>query len=808
LRFICAIFVIASSASVLAEPAATGKDCTGTLDGHVVDAATHEPVVAASVQRSDQLLAMSDEAGRFMLTNLCPGPLAIVIARDDYKPSARTVEISGHTALEVELTTSGEVIELRDKAPPPPEMRSTATISGAALEKSRGKAFTAALADVPGVSELRSATGVAKPIIRGQFGRRLLILVDDVRHRSQDWGLEHAPEIDPFIADKIRVVRGAGGVRYGSDAIGGVVLVDPPEMRRDVGYNGEVHAIGSSNGRGGALAGRLQNVFEGAPKLSTQLEGSIRKLAAPSTPDYPLDNAGLFEWNAGATVSYRRASGEYKLSYRHYDADLGVCSCLRVHNVDDFLAQAQAKEPVGADEFTSDFSIDRPNQKVQHDLAIARARWDLGKIGTLTSTYSFQHDRRLEFDVVRNSESAGAQFRFRLMTHELDNVFEHAPIHLSEHWHLRGQAGVIATGQLHEYGGLSLIPDFQGIGAGAYAAERLVGHDTDFELGIRYDFLTRSASLARIDFLRLVRSNQLAMDACGDASGNEVSCGSRFHTFTTTAGVAHRFGAEWSLKGDLSLASRAPNPDEQYLNGTAPTFPVLGLGKPDIDPETTYSSTLTLAYDGTTLKGEASVYANYIDDYIYFAPAIGPDGLPIFDVLIQGTFPRFVTRGVDSVFYGTDGGIAWSPAPQLELGAQASLVRAKNLDEDAFLVFVPPDRYRASVTWRPPDRWRSPRKSFLNLSGTYVTKQTRFDLAADFVKPPDAYFLLGAELGTETCFGAHTARFALQGANLTNTRYRDYTSLMRYFADEPGWQVWLRMSAFFDSSRNKKGSRS
>src|SRR5205085_544203 len=127
-------------------------------------------------------------------------------------------------SVEIEMTLSGEVIEVREKAPPPPEMRSTAVISGAALEKTRGKSFTAALADVPGVVELKAATGVAKPIIRGQFGRRLLILVDDVRHRSQEWGIEHAPEIDPFIADAIRIVRGPGGVRYGSDAIGGAVL--------------------------------------------------------------------------------------------------------------------------------------------------------------------------------------------------------------------------------------------------------------------------------------------------------------------------------------------------------------------------------------------------------------------------------------------------------------------------------------------------------------------------------------------------------------------------------------------------------
>jgi iron complex outermembrane receptor protein len=786
----------------VAEPT-PAPPCTGAVDGHAVDAATHEPIVAATVRIGDNLVATTDDAGRFTLTAQCPGPVTIIVEREDYKPAQQTVEVTDHASVELRMTTSSEVIDIREKAPPPPEMRATAAISGAKLEKTRGKTFTDALAEVPGVTELRASTGVAKPIIRGQFGRRLLILVDDVRHRSQEWGLEHAPEIDPFIADKIRVVRGAGGVRYGSDAIGGVVLVDPPELRREPGYNGEAHLIGTSNGRGGTFAGRLQAVAEQFPALSMQLEGSVKRLAAPETPNYALDNAGLFEWNAGATVGYRASTSEYKLSYRRYNAKLGVCSCLRVHNIDDFLAQAKAGEPIGADDFHADFEIQRPYQAVAHDLVLARGRWERDRLGTFTATYSFQNDVRREYDVVRNADTAGAQFNFHLMTHELEGIFEHNPIHLSEHWHLRGAAGVTGMAQIHNYSGLHLVPDYTAFAAGAFASERLAGHSTEVEAGARYDFLTRTATIEDIDFLRLVRSGQLVMDACG-ADIDPAKCRSRFHTFVGSVGALQRFADSWSLKGELSAAARAPNPDEQYLNGAAPTFPVLGLGKPDAKPETTYSSSLTLAYDTTAIKAEASAYANLIDNYLYFGPAIGPDGRPIFDVLIRGTFPRFTTHSVDALFYGADGGIEVAPIPQLEIGAQASLVRVKDVDDGSYLVFIPADHYRGSLTYHPPDLG-SLRKSFATVTGTYVARQTRYDPTADFIAPPPAYFLLGAELGTETTLADQSVRIALQGSNLTNSRYRDYTNLNRYFADEPGWQVWLRLSIFFDSSRKGTG---
>lgn len=798
---ICAAVLVTAVRNVHAEP--EDPVCNGKVDGHVVDATSHVPVIAASVRIENDLLATTDEAGTFLLADLCPKVVTIIVERADYKPARRTLTVpaAGSVSVEVEMTTSGEVIEIRGKAPPPTEMRSEAVIDGEALERNRGKSFTAALTDVPGVSELKSATGVAKPIIRGQFGRRLLLLVDDVRHRAQEWGLEHAPEIDPFTADRIRVVRGAGGVRYGSDAIGGAVLVDPPELRREPGYNGEVHLIGSSNGRGGTGAARLQGVLPSIPKLSGMFEGSIKRLAAPETPTYALANAGAFEWSAGATLGYRLKRSEYKLSARHYEADLGVCACLRVHNIDDFLAQAQAGEPVGADEYTSDFTIDRPKQHVEHDVVLARASWEREHLGTFTATYAFQRDLRREYDVVRNPDATGAQFNFRLMSHELSVLFEHNPWHLSEHWHLRGAAGVMGLGQINEYYGLNLIPDYTAYGAGAFATERLVGHDTEFELGARYDFLSRTASIQKIDFQRLVRSGQLGMDACGTEI-DPAKCESRYHTFTTSAGALWRFVEPWSLKGDLSIAQRAPNSDEQYINGAAPTFPVLGLGKPDIGPETTFSSSITVGYTTESLKAEASVFGNVTNDYIYFAPAIDDAGMPIFDVTVRGSFPRFITKPINAMFYGADGGIEYAPIKQLEVGAQVSLVRGTDRDRSSPLVFVPADHYRASITYRPPDIWPL-KNSFATVTGNYVARQNNFDIAADFIPPPPAYWLLGAEVGTETCALDQRVRFALQGANLTNARYRDYTSLMRYFADEPGWQVWLRMSVLFDSTKKE-----
>jgi iron complex outermembrane receptor protein len=44
---------------------------------------------------------------------------------------------------------------------------------------------------------------------------------------EQEWGVEHAPNIDVNNFQHIDVIKGASALRYGSDAIGGVVVLEP-----------------------------------------------------------------------------------------------------------------------------------------------------------------------------------------------------------------------------------------------------------------------------------------------------------------------------------------------------------------------------------------------------------------------------------------------------------------------------------------------------------------------------------------------------------------------------------------------------
>ena len=773
--------------------------CTLSLDVHAVDAATHHPLSAVTVIVAGAYAGDTDDDGHRVATGLCAGDVTIDLDRADYLPAEVVLALTASRSIEVELTARPvEVVVLEDTAPPPPDMRATTTLSGAALERTRGKGLAEAVADVPGVTQLGAGSGLAKPVVRGQFGRRLLLLVDGVRHRAQEWGLDHAPEIDPFVADRITVVRGAAGVQYGPDAIGGAVVIEPPRLPTAPGVRGDLHLIAGANPTGGTVAARVQGATADVRGLAGEVAGSFRRLAAPNTPDYPLDNTGSREWNLGAAVGYRRGTGEYRAAYSHYQAALGVCACLRLESSEDFYAQLDRAQPIGVENYRDDFTTDRPFQAVGHDLALARGAWTREGLGTITATLAFQHDLRREYDVVRQS-TTGPQFQFRLTSGDLALALAHNPLHLTDHLHLRGEVGVVGVAQVHSFTGLPLVPDHVAGGGGVYAIERLIGTTLDVEAGVRYDYLARTASIDRIDYLRLVRSGQLAMDACSGGVGDPVDCRSRFHTVSASVGVRRALSSAAAVKLDLSTASRPPNPDEQYLNGTAPTFPVLGLGKPDLGAETTYAATATFDYQSDRLAAQASAYVNRIDDYIEFEPAIGDDGQPIFDVLIRGTFPRFVTRPVDALFWGADGGVTARPWPWLEAAITAQAVRAKDRGDGSYLAFIPPDRLRAAVTGRAP--CVGPLHDVeATVDVTAVARQDRTDLLTDLAAPPAAYALVGAEVAATVTAAAHPLRLALSATNLGDTRYRDYTSLLRYFADQPGRQVFLRVTGHFGAT--------
>jgi iron complex outermembrane receptor protein len=90
--------------------------------------------------------------------------------------------------------------------------------------QSGGANLADALKDVPGVANTGFVAGASRPVIRGMDAFRVAVLENGLSASDvSEVGPDHGVPIDPLSARDIEVVRGAATLRYGSQAIGGVV---------------------------------------------------------------------------------------------------------------------------------------------------------------------------------------------------------------------------------------------------------------------------------------------------------------------------------------------------------------------------------------------------------------------------------------------------------------------------------------------------------------------------------------------------------------------------------------------------------
>ncbi len=764
---------------------ASYAECSITIDVHVVDKMTHQPMPGAFIVVNNNEFGETDDSGHLLLKQVCEDSIIHVTA-DGYQAQHHKVENLSRT-LEIELDhIEGDIFEIVGEAITPERMTSEFILGEEALRLHRGKPLADILETAPGVTKLSAGTGFGKPMVRGAYGRRLPMFVDGVPHRNQNWGLDHAPEIDPSQSNNIAVVRSNAGVEFGAGAMGAISLSSlliPVEPATKMAFYSSL----SSNG-GGNLAVQIAKRESKVP-IGWALWASGGVLGDNHTPDYRLTNTASNNLGVGGILAYRFQKSEIRLSYSHYRAKLGVCNCLRLDSP--ITAETTPANPQGR---SLSFEIKRPHQNASHDKLSTKYESKMGA-ATLRSIYAFQFNHRREFDTVRKITIP--QFDFQLDTHDWITQVQHDPIHISNHLHVTGLFGLDFMVQRQRYNGLTLVPDYNALSTSLYLSERLVGHHGALEAGVRVTTTSRDAMIEDRDFDRMVRDEQFETDDCSKplpmqngSPAEQTTCSRKFQLLSSHLGGRWQVNESVTLKGNLAYTQRAPDVDELYLNGTSPSFPVLALGEPFLKSEKSASFTLGATFRNRHITLEASAFANRVDDYVGLYPVLKPNGDPVFDVLIRGTFPRFATRSTDATLIGGEFNGQWRLPNQLDLTLSGSVVRGTSTI--GFLPFVPPPRGRVTID-----------KTFhfdsvidtlrLNVGINGVLSQTRTNNQIDLLPPPQGYVTLDSSVSATRQLSKRTLLMSISGSNLTNTKYRDYTSLLRYFADNQGWQLFLRV---------------
>ena len=104
--------------------------------------------------------------------------------------------------------------------------RPVTELSGDALRVKIGQTLGETLSNEPGITSQSFGAGVGTPVIRGQSGSRVRVMQNSLGNNDvSSLSPDHANGVDPIIAERVEVLRGASTLLYGSGAIGGVVNV-------------------------------------------------------------------------------------------------------------------------------------------------------------------------------------------------------------------------------------------------------------------------------------------------------------------------------------------------------------------------------------------------------------------------------------------------------------------------------------------------------------------------------------------------------------------------------------------------------
>jgi len=766
------------------------QDCSLRLSGYTLDKGTNFPLPYAAIYLEDQKIGTtSDSIGFFELTNLCPAEYHIEFSHIGCEAEHQFLTLSNDTTINIYLNHHAELLDEvvvhGDKAAHSAQVSNA--ISEEEIAQNSSKNLSDLLENIAGVSVIKNGSGISKPVIHGLYGNRISILNNGIAQAGQQWGNDHAPEIDPFLANHLSVVKGAGALAYGGTSLGGVVLMEVDKIKEDPHLHGRVNYIFQTNGQGHTVNAQLEKMDKWA---AWRITGTFKNQGDTQTPDYFLTNTGKREGNFALQLEKKINRWQHHVYYSLFNTTIGILRGAHIGNLTD-LQQAIGKDiPF----FTNDnfsYTINAPKQEVQHHLLKLESKFLIDDNRILTLRYGGQLNDRKEFDVRRGGASDIPALSIQQFNHFAEATFDKSYTDgslLKTGYQLNL---VDNTNDNQVTGRLPLIPDYQSFKQSAFIIYQKEIDAFLYEIGGRYDWKLLNALP-----LRKESNGQITFDRFKQT----------FNNISLSTGAKYRLSKHFRTNLNIGYVLRAPEVNELYSNGLHQGVAGIERGAADLTNEKSFKALLSTDWNiQQKIFAQAVFYYQNIQDYIFLNPQNE------FQLDIRGAFPIFQYEQTDATIYGTDLLLSYEPVEAIKLTTKYAFVRGDDNRNNLPLINLPANNLSGNLTYSIKDGRRFHNTS-IGINGKYIFKQThlltdnsRFPdrgmnsllQGQDFLAPPPAYFLLGFNVATKIPLAHSSLQFSLSVENVLNTRYRDYLNRLRYFSDEVGRNVNIRVSYGF-----------
>ena len=720
----------------------------------------------------EQKGTVSDSAGFFEISGLCNGEYHLRVSHVGCETLHKTIRLEGDMHLAIGLNHFAaflnEVTIHGEKEGNTTQISSS--VSQQVITGNANKNIAEILKTIQGVNVLKGGAGISKPVIHGLYGNRIDIINNGIVHSGQQWGNDHAPEIDAFAADHLAVVKGTSALQYSGGTLGGLVLVDTKKIPEKQPLTGNVNYIGETNGYGNTFNSQLE---KNGKWLAWRLTGTFKLKGDMKTPDYYLTNTGKRETSSSLQLEKEwNEKWNTEFYYSLFNTKTGILRGSHIGNLTDLEEALHRDVPFYTDDSFS-YQINAPSQNVKHHLLKLKTRYKPDDNRFWEFTYGGQLNDRKEFDVRRSGRSDIPALSLFQIDH---SVQSHYFQQLSNGKVLKSgiQLGYTDNTNDPETGILPLIPDYREQQAGSYIIFQHSKNKFLYELGGRYDFKRLHVWTISQSLPQIVENKS-----------------HHFHDRSLSGGLKYEPAKDFSAALNIGGTTRSPAINELYSSGLHQGVSGIEEGDPELHAEKSLKVLLSANWvisDFLVFQGIG--YYQAIRDYIYLEPQPEPR------LTIRGAFPVFRYTQNDAAIYGSDFLLTWEPAQNINVTAKYAFVNGENREQNIPLVYMPADNLSASVVFSPKNHKLFHHNSF-SVTGDYTFEQNDLLPSQDFLPPPEGYFLLSATGSTSFGFKQSSVKISLKAENLLNTRYRDYLNRLRYFADEPGRNFLVQVNYTF-----------
>ena len=730
-----------------------------SLSGKVTDSEKGEAVFSANVYLPEiEKGTMTDVDGNFTINNLPEGSFKLVISAIGYTSFTQVIQVPAEN-LNIKLNPSAIEMEEVIVSTPFHQLQSENVMkvereSVSELNKRGAVTLADGISQIAGVESLTTGVGIGKPVIRGLSSNRVLVYTQGIRLENQQYGDEHGLGISSKGIGSVEVIKGPASLLYGSDAIGGVLYLNPEPYASEGQTNAQLEADYFSNTLGYQTSGMAKT---SGKRFKFLARGSYAAHSDYETgEEEKVTNTRFNEKDIKAGIGFQNQKYKGDLRYNFNQSEIGI------------------PEEIGLQSNSKDMLL--PNQQIDNHVLSLDNRFYFAN-SSLDVKVGYQFNDRREFEEHHHDEHGEEheegeheeeheegehEEEHEEGEHEEEEGEDHPALEMHlETFNYNAKYNFPKIGNFDLIGGVQgmvqqntnfgeeiLIPDAKTVDFGIFATTHYHLDNWDFQGGIRYD--------------------RRALDSESHETEHGVleAVDRNFNSFNGALGVKYQPSSNFIARLNLASGFRAPNLSELTSNGVHHGTNRFEIGDPNLNNEQNFQVDLALEYRNEHFEAFVNAFNNSVSDYIFINPTNE----------VMDDAPVFEYEQDDARLYGGEIGVHIHPHPLdwLHLESSFETVTGK-LDNGDYLPLIPANS--VSNTLRVEfnkGKFIQNKFAFIRLRNVFNKENT-----GNFETRTPGYSLLGAGFGAAINLHNSVFNVNVSGNNLLNKSYISHLSRLK-----------------------------